>query len=335
MIKYDFKVNPWQVAEQNFPAAKNAAQRLNFLLRYAVLAPSSHNTQPWKFATGKDEIHIYANFDRWLKVADRDQRELHISIGCALENLLIAAEHFGFAYEVVYFPEPGNARLIASVKFTASDNAPSFRNPALFYSVFVRHTNRKPYEPQPLSEEDRRQLQACCVEEGIRLHMTSDLETKRQVDLLVSRADATQFADTSFREELAYWIGQGVFGTPWLFSKMAQMAVSYLDVGGHVAKNDSDLLMSAPVFAVICSDDNDRESQVKVGQVFERVALYAAALGISVQPMSQLVQVPETRAELANLITGGGAFPQQPFRLGYAEPEKEHTPRRRFEEALL
>ena len=78
MIKYDFKVNPWQVIEQNFPRERDIAQRLSFLLRYAILAPSNHNTQPWKFAINEDEVRVYANFDRWLKVADaRPTRVTH------------------------------------------------------------------------------------------------------------------------------------------------------------------------------------------------------------------------------------------------------------------
>ena len=127
--------------------------------------------------------------------------------------------------------------------------------------------------------------------------MTSDLESRRKADALVSRADAIQFSDAAFREELSYWIGQGVFGTPWLLAKLSQLAASYLDLSKYADKQDSDLLMSAPAFAILCSVENDHESQVKVGQVFERIALTAAALGISVQPMSQIVQVPETRAE--------------------------------------
>lgn len=335
MIKYDFTVNSWQVIEQNFPRERDIAQRLSFLLRYAILAPSNHNTQPWRFAINEDEVRVYANFDRWLKVADRDQRELHISIGCALENLLIAAEHFGLAHQVTYFPEAENRKLVAAVKLVPSDSASSFRDPALFYAVFARHTNRNPYEDRPVTEEDQRQLQACCFEKGVALRMTSDPEIRRKADALVSRADAIQFTNSAFREELAYWIGQGVFGTPWLLAKLSQLAASYLDLDKYATKQDSDLLMSAPAFAILCSVEDDRESQVKVGQVFERIALTAAALGISVQPMSQIVQVPETRAELAKLIPGASAFAQQPFRLGYAEPEKEHTPRRRFEETLL
>ena len=86
--------------------------------------------------------------------------------------------------------------------------------------------------------------------------------------------------------------------------------------------------LNAPVFGIICAKENDRLSQVKVGQVFERIYLTATALGIRLQPMSQLTAVPEIRAELADLIPKKDTFPQQPFRLGYAEAEGSHTPRR-------
>ena len=92
--------------------------------------------------------------------------------------------------------------------------------------------------------------------------------------------------------------------------------------------------MSAPVLGVICSERNDRETQVKVGRVLERIYLTAGALGLSIQPLSQIIEVADVRRELTQLIPGNRAFAQQPFRLGYAEPEREHTPRRRLEEGL-
>src|SRR5215470_11008988 len=124
MIKYDYKVNPWQVVERNFPAGRNTTQKMSFLLRYAILAPSSHNTQPWKFSIRDNEIGVHINTDRWLKVADSDRRELHISVGCALENLLIAAEHFGYGHDLVYFPDPANPRMVAAVRLRP-DGKPS------------------------------------------------------------------------------------------------------------------------------------------------------------------------------------------------------------------
>jgi nitroreductase len=83
---------------------------------------------------------------RWLKVADLDQREWYISVGCALENLLIAAEHFGYGHLVAYFLEPANEELAAVVKFMLHGEPSPFREPALFEAISSRHTNRKFYE---------------------------------------------------------------------------------------------------------------------------------------------------------------------------------------------
>jgi nitroreductase len=333
--RFDPKVTPWQVAERDFLKDGTLEEKLKFLLSYAILAPSSHNTQPWEFAVGEDEIQVFIDRTRWLKVADPDRRELYISIGCALENLLIAAEHFGYGDQVTHFSEPDKEELVATVKFMPQGQPSPFREPALFEAIPIRHTNRKVYEDRPIPKEDLQRLQDCCVEEGIHLHMTDDPEIKRRMDELIVRGDAMQFADPAWREELGYWMGQGVFGTPWLMSKAAQLAVTYLNLGKGTAKKDSELLMSAPVLALLSSQANDRQSQVKVGQVFERICLTATTLGAHVHPMSQIVEIPELKDELAKLIPTAGLFPQHSFRLGYAEQEKEHTPRRPLEEVLV
>lgn len=330
---YEPKVTPWQIDEQGFPHDGKSVEQMKYLLRYSILAPSSHNTQPWKFSVGENEIKVFIDMTRWLKVADDDQRELHISVGCALENLLIAAEHFGFRYEVNYFPESGSEEFVAALELMPQGESP--QPSEMFPALTVRHTNHKVYEPRPISEADQQKIRACCVEEGISLYLTDDLEMKRKVDELMARADAIEFADPAFREELGFWVGQGAFGTSWFMSKMGQLAVTYINMGKSIAKKDSEVLMSAPVLGLICSKANDRVAQIKVGQVFERIYLTASTLGISVQPMSQVLQVSEVKTEIQKLIPAAQLFPQQPFRLGYAEPEREHTPRRMLEEMLF
>ena len=334
MRKYDFQINAWQLTEHNFPSGRDEARRLAFLLRYAVLAPSSHNTQPWKFAIGRDEIVLFVNKDRWLRVADADQRELYTSIGCALENLLIAAEHFGYGHQVTYFPEPSNLQLAAAVEFFAGGSPAHYRPPELFEAIGARHTNHRRYESRPIPAADLDRLKAAVVEPDLALDLKGDQESRRRIDRLMNRADAAQFADPAFREELDYWIGEGAFGTPWLLAKLSQLASAYLDLGGFAAKADEDVLMNAPTFGLIYSEDNDRRSQVRAGQAFERIYLTATALGIRLQPLSQIVAVPQTREQLAALCSSRGLTVQQPFRLGYAEAEKSHTPRRTLEEVM-
>ena len=335
MGDYDPQVTPWRIDERDFPSEGTTEEKLTYLLRYAILAPSSHNTQPWRFAVAEDEIRVYADMARWLRVADADQREVHVSIGCALENLLIAAEHYGYGHEVSYLPDGEGDDLIATVTFAGDGEPSSFPTRALFDAIAVRRTNHNPYDGEPIPPADAELLRTACVEDGLDLWLTDDPGIKRRVDELIVEADAVQFADPAWREELGHWMGQGVFGTPWLMSKISQLAVTYLNLGKGTGKRDSEVLMSSPLLVVITTENDDRAWQVKAGQVFERVALMATEMNIRVHPMSQILEIPELKTEVAELIPATGVTPQHTFRLGYGEREEGHTPRRPLEEVLL
>jgi nitroreductase len=352
---YDPKSTPWEIKERDFPATGEPEDKLKFLLRYAILAPSSHNSQPWKFSIRGDEIRVFADKTRWLEVADADQRELNISVGCALENLLIAAEHFGYAHQETYFPE-GEDSLVAMVKFAPQEKIDRPRDVVLFEQIPRRYTNRNVYHARRIPEAEMARLHACIQEEGFWIFSTNEgpyiiyteAELRRRIDELITRADAIQLTDHAYKEELAFWIGQGAFGTPWLMAKIEQLAVTYLNISKRQTKKDSEMLLSAPALVALASAADDRKSQVIAGQIFDRIALTATSLGIAIHPMSQILEVPETKAELrqllevpevkadvAKLSPEEDVFPQHTFRLGYAEPEKEHTPRRPLEEVLL
>lgn len=325
----------WSIAEADYPVDAPLADRLRFLIRYAILAPSSHNTEPWLFRVDDNQVDLLIDETRWLKVADDDQRELHISMGCALENMLIAAEHFGLGHEVTYLPKASESLHSATVTFREQGKPALHRSDVLFSMIPVRHTNHRQYENREIPGDLLQQIQDTCVEESLMLHLTADEELKQKVDELVVRGDAIEFADPAFREELAYWVGQGVFGTSWFMSKIGKLAVSYINMGSTQAKKDSEVLMSSPLLGLISSETDDRRSQLQVGQVYQRLSLLAAAHGIWCQPMSQIVQVPELKCELAKLLPQKGQTPQHPFRMGYASAEKHHTPRRPLEEVLM
>jgi nitroreductase len=335
MSAYNPKVTPWMVKAEALPGSETTGQ-LAFLLRFAILAPSTHNTQPWKFSVGHighDEVKLFTDWTRWLNVADADQRELHVSAGCALENLLIAAEHFGFDPQVTYFPRPVDDTWIATVQFTQGGHTPAHHR-HLFDCIPARYTNHKPYDGRPVDDVALETMRKYVIEAGVHLFTSSDMALKREVDELVIEADARQFADAAFRSELSYWIGQGVFGTSWLVSKLGQVSTWLVDQGKAYARKDSDVLMSSPVLAAIITKVNDRVAQVKAGQVFERLHLLATYFGISVQPMNQVLQVPELKNKLAGVVSTDGDAIQMVFRMGYAEPEPEHTPRRELGEMM-
>lgn len=326
----------WNLNENDFGNCASRRERVLFLLKYAVLAPSSHNTQPWKFRIIDDEIvEVFAEHDRWLKIADADQREMLISVGCALENLLIAAKHFGLTTEVEYEPDKTRETLAVRVTLDTPVESNQLTESGLFEYIPHRSTHHQAFINAPISAKVLSEIDSCCDISGVNLFLTESADIRAKVHDLIVRSDAIQFADPQYREELADWIGQGAFGASWLLSQIESLAVAYLNFGKTIAESDAKVLRSAPVMGLITTVFNERTSQIKAGQVFERIYLTAHKFGLRVRPMSQICEIPEHKRELKNLVGLPHNHPQQPFLLGYAEYSGAHTPRRPPEKVLL
>ena len=127
----------WNVDEYDFPRQGTLEEKLKFLLNYAVLAPSLHNSQPWKFTVHAAEIRVHADLTRQLRVADPDARELYISVGCALENLLTAATYFGLSASVAYFPDPKNELWVATVTFKDNKGTVALTDQERFHAIVL------------------------------------------------------------------------------------------------------------------------------------------------------------------------------------------------------
>ncbi len=325
--------SPWALSARQFPVDGNARDRLLFLLRYAILAPSTHNTQPWRFTVAPERILVFRDRARWLQVADPSQRELHVSVGCALENLLIAARAFGYQAELTYFPQHLGADCAASVLLHPPET-PVRPKGGLLDAITRRQTSRRPFRPRAVPADDLRRLQSVCGDHRVMLYMTDDGGVKQRLEKLVAEADARLFAEPAYRQELARWIGDGAFGTSWLLSKLGQVAVTYLNVGAKTAKHDTELLNSAPEIGILATHDDDRTNQVRAGQQFQRICLQAVLAGLGVQPMSQLCQVEHIRGQLGRYFPAPDARAQLVFRIGYADAEQQPMPRRALDEVI-
>ena len=326
----------WEVSEQAFPDTAPIETQLGFLLRYAILAPSTKNSQPWAFSVQANRIHLLAEVERGQPIADPDRRELYISLGCALENLLVAAEHFGFRHGVTYFPERGQDELVATVMFAPGGVPSHARAGATLNAILRRHNDNSVFRDAPVPAEVRRRLVACCTEPELRISQTSDRQFRRWINALTVEADRTEFANPAFRKELGYWVGQGVFGAPPLMAGLGGLAVSKIDLGETVAQQDHAIVESAALLGLISAEGDSHLAHVRTGQLFERLWLTATAMGVSVHPMSQTMRRPELRTAVTELLPYPGWIPQHLFRVGYSAREDEyHTPRRPVEDMLL
>lgn len=331
MEEHDLTTDVWEIGAKDFPTDAPLAERAQFLLRYAILAPSSHNSQPWEFVVEDSKIKIYADEARWLEVADQDKRELHVSLGCAVENLCIAAERFGLDFNIAYHDDP--PPVIVTLQPDSSNSPGS--HPELFDQITERSTNHHLFRNEPLGDSIREEFRSCVVEDAITFELVDDSEQEGSISELQAEADRLQMDDPDYRKELGYWIGMGALGDSWLKARIGQAVVSHLNVGDREAKRNSKLIQSAPVVGVLTTESDAPSARVKTGQVFERMALAATAEGVAVHPMSQILERPEMREELASLIDRSNKLPQHLFRLGFPQEEQDHTPRWPLEAFLV
>jgi nitroreductase len=314
----------WDLVAGDFPSNGTPEAQATFLLRYAILAPSSHNSQPWEFEVSGDEIGIGTDESRWLEVADPDRRELYISVGCAVENCRIAAEHFGFDPRVEYH-DPASADRVATVTLERRE-VPAPESAELFDAITTRSTSHEVFDDRSLAPGTRERLERVVREEGVNLHLVDDPETKDAIGELQAEGDRLQMDDPEYRKELGHWIGIGALGSSWLAARIGQTVVTHLDLGDREAAKNSKLIRSAPVVAVLTTDEDGPTAQVKTGRAFERVALQASVDDVAVHPMSQTLERPELRDRLGRVLDTTDS-PQHLFRLGYTEQTPEHTPR--------
>jgi len=320
----------WNIQESDFPANATSEDKALFLVNYAVLAPSTHNSQPWKFNISENTIRIFPDKSRWLQVADADQRELFISLGCALENLLVAADHFGFSYNVTYIADEKDPSIAVELSpGTASTD------PRLFNAILSRRTSREPYENRTIEDSDLQILQSLSGDWNGTVYLTSDQGLKSSFRDLIIQADRFQYSDPNYKSELGHWLSLGMMGPRGVQAVIAQLAVVFLDMGADQTKKDAALVNSTPVLGIIATEENDRISQIKAGQAFERLWLEATARGLSVHPMSQTLEVSDTKAEMQKFLPPGQHYVQQAFRLGYSKGEHDHTPRRPLQDVLV
>ena len=348
----DMKTSPanaWDVHEQDFPRDAPLAAKAWFALRYALLAPSSHNSQPWRFLVNGDTIELLADRTRSLPVADPYDRELIISCGAALFNLRSALAHFGVWFNISLFPTEADPDLIARVRLTEGGKAghtadrTAGNGPAhLFPAITRRATNRTPFGPIPLPDSVVASLCAEGASEGVAVKAVTDGKERGRVAGLIAEADRIQFADARFRRELAAWIhpqrardGMPAYalGVPRLMdfeTPITAMVIRTFDVGDGKAAHDAALAAGSPLLLCFSTTQDNAPAWLFAGQSLQRVLLQAKLEGYDASFLNQPVEVTALRPQLRDLLQTG-PYPQLLIRVGRGEPVA-HTPRRAVDE---
>jgi hypothetical protein len=293
------------------------------LIRYATLAPSSHNTQCWKFHIEEQGISIFPDLSRRCPAVDPDDHHLFVSLGCAAENLIQAALANGLQANAGFDAGTGTAIRLA-LEPTRAIASP------LYLAIPERQSTRAEYDGKPLSNEDLGMLERAGTGKGVRLILITERAAMERVLEYVVQGNTAQINDPAFVDELKAWIrfsgeeavrtGDGLFaassGNPsaprWLGSRLFSLLLTAKSENEKYAKH----VRSSAGIAVFVSDTDDKAHWVEVGRCYERFALQSAALGIRNAFLNQPLEVSALRPQFAAFLGVHGRRPDLIVRFG-------------------
>ena len=304
------------------------------LIRYATLAPSGHNTQPWRFAIEPGAITIRPDFARRTPIVDPDDHHLYVSLGSAAENLVLAAAARGIRGEASFDPAGDGA-----IRFRHEQGAsePS----ALFDAIPRRQSTRADYDGRAVSPADLKKLAAAASITGVDMILFTDRPMIDRVRDLVLAGNSRQMDDPAFMRELKSWLrfnprqaletGDGLYsattGNPVVPGWIGRPALDLFLTTKSENEKYARQLSSSAGLAVFVGAKVDRAHWVAVGRASQRFALQATALGLKHAYINQPVEVPAYWPNLASLVGMPGVRPDLVMRFGYG-PLLPYSPRR-------
>jgi nitroreductase len=337
------------------------------LVRAAILAASPHNTQPWLFKVSNSAIELHIDPRRNVGALDPYLREEHIGMGCALENLLLAAAANGYAAaatlvpgKLAQIPADPQPRLVARVELAAGSGEES----ELYRAIPFRHTNRGPYDFQrgiPADFVDA--LKQLADEQDARVFLFTSEAERKKIVAASSAANTELYSDAAVQAGSRPWVRLkwsevqqyrdgltiDAFGLPPIATAAAKMMTPGM-LAWAAARSEKNgyaqLMLSAPLIGMIAVRDRyDQEQCLQAGRIWQRAHLLATARGLAGRPCNELVEMvdheralgkPALRLALLHEITGDAEWqPTFVFYMGYPTLPAHASPRRSVQTVVL
>lgn len=342
--------NVWNVNAKEFDQQWSLENKIKFLLRYGILAPSCHNSQPWKFRVVGDSLEIYADDARKLSIADPDGRGLYISLGAYLENIIIAANHFDLQpivqNENFILKSFDDCHLAIVVNFKIKIEKEKESDEDLFTFISHHKMNKFNYIPHrtfPSGYIDR--CHQIIKDTQAKLYIGDSDTQIDDVANLVGEATATAFANKNFRQELSGWLrnnftskgdGMPLFtnGLPGWLSFLVPILMPYINPAKPLSDKSHDTVKSSSGFGVLGNVVDDTHAWINIGRSFQRLNLLSYQLGLSLAIMGAPTEVEGYALELKKILN----LDFQPmlfFRIGYPQRTARRSPRRNLEDVLI
>ncbi|MGO9877051.1 MAG: Acg family FMN-binding oxidoreductase, partial [Acidimicrobiia bacterium] len=339
------------------------------LVRAAILAASPHNSQPWLFRFADAWVEVYLDPSRGTGALDPFMREAHIGLGCALENLVLAARPNGYDASVLLYqgtlrPGPFDhvPELVARVTLT-----PAARETHQLYEAIPhRHTNRGLYDlGRPIAGETLASLRDVAASEpGVTVFLFDSPAQRARIVEAVLAADRVLYSDPDVLHDTGRFVPQSwdemqrhadgitidcLGQSPLvrgLLKASPRPVLRATDAYRTLQHSYRDCLVASPMFGIVAVRDRyDRAQSLGAGRLWERLHLWATTRGIAARPINEAIELvdreqrrgatPRADARLAEL-TGDTAWePTFMFRIGYPLQDAPASPRRAVEDVVL
>jgi hypothetical protein len=309
----------------------------------AARAPSVHNTQPWRFVLDDGALEIHADLDRQLPVLDPHGRQLMLSCGCALFNARASFAAAETPVAVERFPDPARERLVARIIVDADSTGTrqDLRLGELEPAIDIRQTNRRKFDDEPVPDEVVDELMSAARAEGAELFAIRREGHRLAAARLSQLADQVENADPAYRAELRRWTtddpnrpdGVPATAVPHVDGDAADdVPIRDFDTRGTGGLPGQTRSSMRQCLLLLGTNSDHPAAWLRAGEALERVLLEVAQRGYTASPLTQVIEVPSTRAQLRSDL-GISMQPHVLLRVGRA-PATSLTRRRRLVEVL-
>jgi len=304
---------------------------LDVVVQCAVLAPSVHNTQPWRLHdAGGEVLEVFADPGRQLAFLDPAGRQLHISCGAAVEFGFLAARSLGRRCDVSLRPDPARPDLLATLALGERQPATD-EETRLADAIPLRYTDRGPYDDRAVPLEVVADAERRATLLGAWVQPIRRPDDRGVLIAVLAAAEAAEAADPRYAEELARWTttGRAEQGVPaaataeWPGERVSDVPLrDFTGADRHRRPGDAPDLTPPTVerdtLLLIGTELDDPLSWLSAGRALGWMLLRAASDGLSAQPLGQAIDLPAGRERLRREL-GLVGHPQFVLRLGYGQ----------------
>jgi hypothetical protein len=310
------------------PDLQQPATALSAAVTIAGLAPSVHNTQPWRWRIRPGALELWADRSRQLTASDPDGRLLTLSCAAALHHAQVALAAQGFGTTVVPYPDPSHPDHLAhlSVDGPVPVTAAIMR---LYHAIGLRSTDRRPVAPLPIDENALLGIILAVQAQGCYLQ---PLRPDQVIELAstVAYAQDTEAADPAWRVEMTRWAGgtrPDGSGVPDanIPARQPRTTVPERDFGRTGTLPVDDGHDRHAVYAILYGEMDEPVDWLGAGRALSAAWLTATDHGVSVMPLSAPIEVPATRQTLRAQLAGLG-YPYLVLRLGMTAERRGPAP---------